>query len=69
MIKIKITDVNGDENKLISKFKKKIKDSKILLEMRERKEHTSYKDKKRHKKKMSKYRIQKEKNNIKKSKI
>lgn len=69
MIKIKLTDVNGDENKLISKFKKKIRDSKILIEMKERQSHTGYKEKKKYKKKMAKYRIKKEKNNIRKSKI
>lgn len=59
MIELKIEKYNSVE-KMLSKFKKKVKDSKILLEMSERRHHVSKKQKNKMKKMKSKFRIKKD---------
>lgn len=55
-------------DKMLSKFKRKVKDSNLINEIKERKRHTSKKEKQRMKKKKSIYR-HKRKNKIDNSKI
>lgn len=47
MIEIKLDDCNGNVNKMLSKFKKKVRESKIIVEMKERERYTSKKEKKK----------------------
>lgn len=68
MIKLDAKDYSSVE-KMLAKFKRKVKDSKIILEMNERKRHTSKKDKERKKRSKSKYKIEKEKNKFNNDKI
>jgi ribosomal protein S21 len=61
MIELKSKDYPSVE-KMLSKFKKKVKESQLLIELKERQRHVSKKDKKRKKKKQSIYRKQQSKN-------
>jgi len=68
MIKLESKDYSSVE-KMLAKFKRKVKDSKIILEMNERKRHISKKEKNRKKKSKNKYRIEKDKNKFNNDKI
>lgn len=62
MIEITLDDVNGNQQKMLSKFKKKIRESRIILELKERKNHIPKKEKIANKKKKAKYKREMKKN-------
>jgi ribosomal protein S21 len=55
MIKLELDDYKGNENKMLSKFKKKIRESNLIIEIKDRQHHVSKSEKKRMKKKKSDY--------------
>ena len=62
MIKVSLDESNGNVNKMLSKFKKKVRESKLIIELNERKRYVSKKEKMKKKRAKADYkRNQKEK--------
>ena len=55
MIKVSLEDCNGNVNKMLSKFKKKVRESKLIIELNERKRYVSKKEKQKKKRAKSEY--------------